>query len=67
MIGTTVCQVYAIPATEHWWTCRDCQATWNERNTGPHWRPILCPDREGEMNGMAHQAYRQRDDNDDGA
>ncbi len=33
---------------EYWWICNHCNQAWNERNTGPHWRPHDCPERKAE-------------------
>jgi hypothetical protein len=57
------CQRIVGARGEHWWMCHRCHQTWNDRNTGPHWRPIECPERKKGRNRRGEaEAYRHRTD-----
>jgi hypothetical protein len=62
---------FAAPAYEEgkdthldWWMCDNCDLVWNERNTGPHWRPRLCPERKEHNGDMTMQAVREKKNHD---
>jgi len=54
----TKCQRKQGARGRDWWFCHHCNQSWNERNTGPHWRPYDCYDRKDK--DVGEQAYRHR-------
>ncbi len=58
----TECQRKQGARGEHWWYCKNCHVSWNDRNTGPYWRPYNCPERKDKDRRMGSEAYRHEKD-----
>lgn len=62
--NTDTCKRHVGVRGECWWTCDHCRQAWNERNTGPAWRPCNCPERKNRENSMGTEAYRHQKNHD---